>query len=136
MAKYLRFIILTLAAGLLFAGCAKQPPPAPPPPDQVHQMENPNALIDQMSLALTDIDAKVKANKLADAKNSAENLVKLDEQLAPHFTDTTFRDNLHHNVLGLRLELNKPTPSRDSLANFIQTSQEALKTAPGKIMTK
>ncbi len=124
-------------SALLMTGCAQKQPPAQPqqPQQQARTMEDPAPIINQMNQALDDIDAKSKANKLADAKPSADNLVSLNDRLASHFSDTAFRDNLHHAILALKDEINKPNASPTVVSNQVQTIRGMLKDAPGKMMT-
>lgn len=98
-------------------------------------MGDPVPIMNQMNQTLDDIDAKSKANKLADAKSSANNLVSLNDQLAPHFSDTAFRDKLHHGILALKDEINKPNANQTAVNNQVQTIRGMLKDTPGKMMT-
>lgn len=119
---------------LLMTGCAQKQPPAQPQ-QQAHTMGDPAPIMNQMNQTLDDIDAKSKANKLADAKPSVNNLVSLNDQLAPHFSDTAFRDKLHHAILALKDEINKPNANQTAVNNQVQTIRGMLKDTPGKMMT-
>jgi len=128
---------MTMSA-LLLGGCAqKQPPAQPQQPQQqqAHTMQNPAPIISQMNQALNDVDAKLKANKLTDAKPSVNNLMSLNDQLASHFSDTAFRDKLHHAILALKDEINKPNTNQTTVNNQVQTIRGMLNDAPQKMMT-
>lgn len=139
MGKFSKMIaIIMVISALLLGGCAqKQPPAQPQQPQQqqAHTMEDPTPIINQMNQVLDDIDAKSKANKLANAKPSANNLVSLNDKLAPNFSDTAFRDNLHHAILALKDEINKPNANQTAVNNQVQSIRGMLKDAPGKMMT-
>lgn len=133
MGKFSKTIAIIMAmSALLLGGCGQKQQPQQ---QQAHTMEDPVPIINQMNQTLDDIDAKSKANKLTDAKQSASNLVSLNDQLASHFSDTAFRDKLHHAILALKDEINKPNANQIAVNNQVQTIRAMLKDTPGKMMT-
>ncbi|HWR42802.1 hypothetical protein [Sporomusa sp.] len=135
-------VICLLGVALIFTGCAapKSQPPANPPAQQQQAgqqatMEDPKPIIAQMNQAVDDIAAKSQANQLPQAKQSAGNLVVLNDRLVSHFSDTAFRDRLRQAVMTLHDEVSKPTPDKATVDSQVQTVRGLLKEAPGKIMT-
>ncbi|HMM21520.1 MAG TPA: hypothetical protein PKA10_12440 [Selenomonadales bacterium] len=129
--------LLVIVMVVVIAGCAGQQKPAPNPapgPANMKAMEDPVPLINQMNQAADDVAAKAKANQLPQARQSSSNLISLNDRLAPNFSDTAFRDNLHHAIQSLNDEVNKPTPNPAEVDKGVQTVKGLLQQAPNKVM--
>ena len=134
--KFVLLIILACALGLLLLGCggSKQQQQPQQPQQQAHTMEDPAPILSQMNQTLNDVESKVKANQIGQAQQSANTLVGLNDRLSQHFSDTAFRDNLHHSILGLKDELSKANPNQNTVNSQIQSIRNLLGTAPSKLM--
>lgn len=138
MKIYSKAILVVLIISLFTLGCGgKQSTPQQQAGQQApaHTMEDPAPLLSQMNQTLDNVESGVKNNQMAQAKVQANNLVALIERLSPHFADSAFKDKLHHEILALRDELNKPSPNQAIVTAQIQSIRGMLKEAPTKFMT-
>lgn len=136
MNKLKLILLIIFCFALLLGGCGPKNNAVPQTPPQAadHKMDDPNPIVQQMNQSIDDIEAKSKSGQMAQAKQSADKLVSLNDKLSPHFADTVFKDNLHHAVTALRDELYKSTPNQAVVSNQIQSIKGMLKDAPGKFM--
>jgi hypothetical protein len=135
--RWILAIVLVFAMMVTAIGCTpKQQPPAQPAPQQPKAaMEDPKPIMSQMTQTVDQISSSAKANQWPQAKQAGATLASLDDRLAPHFTDTAFRDSMHHEIGILNDELNKASPNQAAVEKQVQKVRDLLKQAPSKIMT-
>lgn len=120
--KLLMVILVSLALFAAGCGASKTAAPTPAPAQSTSSMpnEDPAAFIKEMNQTIAAISEQSKLNKLEDAKKSAADLVALQERLTVHITDAKQKEALHHNVLNLQAEVQKPSPSQSAIDGQLQ----------------
>lgn len=132
--------IILVFVFMVSIGCSspqKQQPPTQPAPQQQSKagMEDPGPIMSQMTQAVDQIMDGARANQWSQVKQAGATLVAQNDKLAPHFSDTAFRDSLHHEIGLLNDELNKTTPNQSTINAQVDKVRNLLKQAPTKVMT-
>lgn len=123
--KSLLVITLVMLLAFVLAGCGssqKTETPHNTVPTQTTVMpnEDPLVFIKEMQQQVVTISEQTKLNKLEDAKKAVEELLKLNDKLAVHITDSKRKEDLGQVIMTLQTEVQKQSPSQSDIDKQIK----------------